>query len=285
MMFRLLQRKTYRHVQQKSLLGPARCLSERGPPSAARTWALLKEEASAKLRCPTFNRFRMSEYLKKEVLMHDSLEESLSHLIGCKFDANDRDNNVDFEAAFHAAFRADPDIAAAAAADLHRFAVVDPAAEGLLGPFLFFKGFQATTSARVAHYFWNEPDGQGRMIARLIHSEAADVYGVDIHPGAKLGKGVIIDHATGVVIGETAIVGDNTYLMHDITLGATGNSKEHDRHPKVGANVLLGAGCTILGNISIGDNAVVAAAALVNKAVPSGYTAVGVPARMLPPRD
>ena len=98
-----------------------------------------------------------------------------------------------------------------------------------------------------------------------------------------LGTGITIDHATGVVVGETAVIGDNVYLMHDVTLGATGTSDGHDRHPKIGNGVFLGAKCTVLGNVAIGDGATVAAAALVNKPVPPGHTAVGVPARLLPP--
>jgi serine O-acetyltransferase len=101
---------------------------------------------------------------------------------------------------------------------------------------------------------------------------------------AKFGQGVTIDHATGVVIGETAVVGDNVYLMHNVTLGATGTAGTFDRHPKIGNNVLLGTNATVLGNIKIGNGAVIAASALVNKPVPSGYTAVGVPAKNLAPR-
>jgi len=116
-------------------------------------------------------------------------------------------------------------------------------------------------------------------------SESSDVFGVDIHPGCRLGRGVTIDHATGVTLGETCVVGDNVYLMHDVTLGATGTSDAHDRHPKVGNGVFLGAKCTVLGNIEIGDGATVAAAALVNKPVPAGYTAVGVPAKLIAPKQ
>ena len=113
---------------------------------------------------------------------------------------------------------------------------------------------------------------------------AFDDSGVDIHPGCTLGRGVTIDHATGVTLGETCVVGDNVYIMHDVTLGATGKAKEHDRHPKIGRGVFLGAKCTVLGNIRIGDGATIAAAALVNKPVPDGYTAVGMPARLIAPK-
>jgi serine O-acetyltransferase len=190
----------------------------------------------------------------------------------------------------------------------------------MLGVFLFFKGVHAIACARVSHHFWTERGEAGKLIGRLLQSESSDVFGVDIHPGCRLGRGVTIDHATGprqptrldaraigrrrplrhalththvasarfeagVTLGETCVVGDNVYLMHDVTLGATGTSDAHDRHPKVGNGVFLGAKCTVLGNIEIGDGATVAAAALVNKPVPAGYTAVGVPAKLIAPKQ
>merc|ERR1712166_1574873 len=101
--------------------------------------------------------------------------------------------------------------------------------------------------ARVGHYYWAERGGHGKLIARLLQSEMSDIYGMDIHPGATLGRGITIDHGTGVTIGETGTIGDNVYIMHDVTLGATGTSDDHDRHPKIGDNVFLGAKCTVLG--------------------------------------
>lgn len=257
-------------------------LPESTADDAAATWTALCAEASAQLESPSFARFGMDRFLHTEVLAHESLEAGLAHVLGAKFNANDSgDSGVEYEALLMHALNADPSIGAAASADLHRFLVVDPAAAGLLGPYLFYKGFQAVQCARVANYFWREPGGDGQMVARLLQSEMADVFGVDIHPGATFGRGVTIDHATGVVIGETAVVGDRVYIMHDVTLGATGTSPEHDRHPKVGNDVLLGANSSILGNVVIGDGARVAAAAVVNKDVPPGATAVGVPAKML----
>jgi len=110
------------------------------------------------------------------------------------------------------------------------------------------------------------------------------VFGIDIHPGCTLGRGVTIDHGTGVTLGETCIVGDDVYIMHDVTLGATGKAEGHDRHPKVGRGAFLGAKSTVLGNIRVGEGATIAAAALVNKPVPDGYTAVGVPAKLIAPQ-
>ena len=221
-------------------------------------------------------------FLEREVLARASLADALSHLCGAKFEANDSETHVRYEELLRHAFTADPALPDAAAADLNRFLVVDPASEGVLGVFLFFKGFQAVQCARAANYFWREANGEGRMIAKLLQSEMADVYGVDIHPGARFGRGITIDHATGVVIGETAVIGDDAYLMHDATLGATGQGAEHDRHPKIGDGCLLGAAATVLGNIEVGDRAIIAASAS-NKPVPPGYTAVGVPP-LFPPK-
>lgn len=258
-------------------------------PDGITTWKKLQNQAEQLLVQPKSQRFNLSGYLKEDVIRHDTLEGGISHLIGQKLSANENstiEGAVHFEDALRHAFSLDKSLSDFIAADLVRFLQVDLAAKSELDVFLFYKGFQAIACARFAHCFWKEGQGEGRMMARLLQSEMADVYGVDIHPAAKLGKGVTIDHATGVVIGETARVGDNTHFMHGVTLGATGTSLDEDRHPKIGANVLLCAKCTVLGNISVGDNAVVAAAALVREAVPPGYTAVGIPphARQLPPK-
>ena len=259
------------------------CTSQPGAAAAA-AWAELQDEARAALSTPAYARFGMDRFLFGEVLTHGSLAEALAHELGSKFTANDTDKQVRFEELLLHAFTEDPTLADAAAADMRRFVEVDPASDGILDVLLFFKGFQAVQCARAANYYWREAKGEGRAIAKLLQSEMADVFGVDIHPGAVFGRGVTIDHATGVVIGETAVIGDNVSIMHDVTLGATGTSPDHDRHPKVGNDVLICAGSKVLGNIEISDGAVVAASAVVNKPVAAGHTAVGIPARHLPPR-
>ena len=259
------------------------CTSQPGAAAAA-AWAELRDEAHAALTTPSYARFGMDRFLFGEVLTHGSLAEALAHELGSKFTANDTDKQVRFEELLLHAFTEDPTLADAAAADMRRFVEVDPASDGILDVLLFFKGFQAVQCARAANYYWREANGEGRAIAKLLQSEMADVFGVDIHPGAVFGRGVTIDHATGVVIGETAVIGDNVSIMHDVTLGATGTSPDHDRHPKVGNDVLICAGSKVLGNIEISDGAVVAASAVVNKPVAAGHTAVGIPARHLPPR-
>lgn len=228
----------------------------------------------------------MDQYLRDTVLNQPTLGEGLARHISSKLQSHENDMNaVDYHCILTDAMEADPDIVCACAADLSRFKVVDPACDGLLGVYLFYKGVQAMACARVSHYYWAEPGGHGKLIARLLQSEMSEIYGMDIHPGATLGRGITIDHGTGVTIGETGTIGDNVYIMHDVTLGATGTSEDNDRHPKIGNNVFLGAKCTVLGNIEIGEGATVAASALVNKPLPAGYTAVGVPAKFIAPKN
>ncbi len=309
----MLLRAVGRRFSLSGRIGRRRLCTSQPGAAAAAAWAELQDEARAALSTPAYARFGMDRFLFGEVLTHGSLAEALAHELGSKFTANDTDKQVRFEELLLHAFTEDPTLADAAAADMRRFVEVDPASDGILDVLLFFKGFQAVQCARAANYYWREANGEGRAIAKLLQSEMADVFGVDIHPGAVFGRGVTIDHATGVVIGveiksftarsststpstrrlldgtqvvigETAVIGDNVSIMHDVTLGATGTSPDHDRHPKVGNDVLICAGSKVLGNIEISDGAVVAASAVVNKPVAAGHTAVGIPARHLPPR-
>lgn len=255
------------------------------------TWEEVREEARQQVEQPSWSSgdlhdFGVDSFLHSEVLAHGTLACGLSNSIGGKLLANQaNDGGVDYNKILLSAFTADPDICSAVAADIQRFKVVDPACDGLLGVYLFYKGIHAIACARVAHHFWTARGDAGKLIARLLQSEAADVFGVDIHPGCVLGRGLTVDHATGVTLGETCVIGDNVYLMHDVTLGATGTGDAFDRHPKIGNGVFLGAKCTVLGNVKVGDGATIAAAALVNKEVPPGHTAVGVPARIIPPKE
>lgn len=176
-----------------------------------------------------------------------------------------------------AAFEADPGIVAAAEADLQAVEERDPAIRSLLQPFLYFKGFQALQGWRVAHWLWTE----GReTLALHFQSRISELFQVDIHPGAEMGSGLFLDHGTGIVIGETAVVGDEVSMLHAVTLGGTG-AERGDRHPKIGKGVLLGAGAKVLGNITIGDYAKVASGSVVLKPVPAGCTVAGVPARLV----
>ena len=178
---------------------------------------------------------------------------------------------------FDEALTADPAIGLAARADIVAVTERDPACTSHLDPLLWFKGFHALQTARVAHWLWV----QGRQtLAHYLQSRGSALFGVDIHPGAVLGKGIFIDHATGVVIGETAVVEDGVSMLHGVTLGGTGKERG-DRHPKVRRGVLLGAGAKVLGNIEIGACAKIAAGSVVLEPVPAGCTAAGVPARII----
>jgi serine O-acetyltransferase len=162
-------------------------------------------------------------------------------------------------------------------ADLQAVFERDPACKGYLQPFLYFKGFQALQTHRVAHWLWK----QGReTLAFHFQSRMSELFQVDIHPNARIGSGVFVDHGTGIVIGETAVVGDDVSMLHAVTLGGTG-AQRGDRHPKIGKGVLLGAGAKVLGNIEIGDYAKIASGSVVLRPVPAGCTAAGVPARLV----
>ncbi|CAO3424491.1 serine O-acetyltransferase [Azospirillum doebereinerae] len=176
-----------------------------------------------------------------------------------------------------AAYAGDPGIVASAVADLTAIVARDPAADSLLTPFLYFKGYHALQWHRVAHWLWSQDRGE---LAHFLQSRVSEVFAVDIHPAVPVGRGVFIDHGTGVVIGETAVVGDDVSILQGVTLGGTG--KEHgDRHPKVRDGVLLAAGAKVLGNIEVGRFAKVGAGSVVLKPVPPGATVAGVPARVV----
>jgi serine O-acetyltransferase len=144
-------------------------------------------------------------------------------------------------------------------------------------PFLFFKGYHALQSYRAAHWLWQ----QGReCLALFLQNRISQVFDVDIHPGARIGRGVMIDHATGVVIGETVVLEDNVSMLHGVTLGGSGCGKG-DRHPKIRAGVLIGVGAKILGNIEIGEGAKIGAGSVVLDAVAAHTTVAGVPAKLI----
>jgi serine O-acetyltransferase len=173
-----------------------------------------------------------------------------------------------------------PSIARAASRDLMAVRDRDPACRDLITPFLFFKGFLSLQCYRVAHWLWQ----RGREhLARQVQSRMSEVFGVDIHPAARIGCGIMIDHGTGLVIGETAVVEDDVSMLHGVTLGGTGKECG-DRHPKIRRGVLLGAGAKVLGNIEVGEGARVGAGSIVLDPVEPHTTMVGVPAKPRGPR-
>ncbi|XP_062209149.1 probable serine acetyltransferase 4 [Phragmites australis] len=175
------------------------------------------------------------------------------------------------------ALAAHPEAGRAARADLLAARDRDPACDKMVHCFLYYKGFLSLQAHRAAHGIWSE----GRMAAALLlQSRVSEVFGVDIHPGARIGCGILFDHATGVVIGETAVIGNDVSILHGVTLGGTGKDSG-DRHPKVGDGVLIGAGASVLGNVHIGAGAKIGAGAVVLRDVPDGTTAVGNPAKAI----
>ena len=161
--------------------------------------------------------------------------------------------------------------------DIAAFYERDPACERYIEPILYFKGFHAIQTHRLAHWCWT----RGRKdFALYLQSRSSQVFQTDINPAARIGRGVFLDHATGFVVGETAVIGDDVSILHGVTLGGTGK-ETGDRHPKIGSGVLLGAGATVLGNITVGDCSRIAAGSLVVKPVPPKVTVAGVPARVI----
>jgi len=235
-------------------------------------WASLRSEALAACRGEP----PLASLLDAVILSHDNFGEALSFQMARKL-GDQVITPISLREICKESQEAQPSIVDRAEADLRAVFERDPACKGYLQPFLFFKGFMALQAHRLSHWLWEE----GReTLAFYLQSRTSELFQVDIHPAARMGSGVFIDHATGVVIGETAVVGDDVSMLHGVTLGGTGADRG-DRHPKIGKGVLLGAGAKVLGNIHIGDYAKIASGSVVLKAVPTGCTAAGVPARLV----
>jgi serine O-acetyltransferase len=216
----------------------------------------------------------LASYLSATVLNHHKFADALCYQLAQKAGGPDM-SALQVREICEDAYRQDPAIVAAAERDMQAVLDRDPATRSTLQPFLFFKGFLALQTHRVAHWLW----GQGReTLAFFLQSRSSELYGVDIHPAVPIGSGVFIDHATGIVIGETARVGDDVSMLQSVTLGGTGKEFT-DRHPKIGRGVLLGAGAKVLGNITIGDEARVGSGSVVLSDVPPRCSVAGVPAK------
>ena len=214
--------------------------------------------------------------IHSSLLHHQTMEHALAYRFSFKLASPEMGEQILREIADQA-YEDDPDLGAAARADLMAVVERDPACHRYLQPILFFKGYQAVQAYRVGHWLWSH--GR-RDLAFFVQMRVSEVFGVDIHPAAKVGRGIMIDHAHSVVIGETAVVGDNVSMLHAVTLGGTGK-EDGDRHPKIGDGVLIGAGAKVLGNISIGHCSRIAAGSVVLQDVPPCKTVAGVPARVV----
>ena len=218
----------------------------------------------------------LSSMVMANVLNHDTFEEALAHRLAERLDHPDVSADL-IRQALHDALDAHPEIGNEARADLAATLERDPATHRAIVPFLYFKGYHAIQTHRFAHALWNA----GRKdFALYLQSRSSQVFQVDINPACRIGKGIMLDHATGFVAGETAVIGDNVSILQGVTLGGTGKADE-DRHPKIGNGVLIGAGAIILGNIRVGECARIGAGSVVVKDVPARVTVVGVPAKIV----
>ncbi len=242
------------------------------PAAADAMFARLRAEAEEALRREP----DLGGLIYGAVLTQDSLESVVGHRIAQRLERPEAPYSVIRQAfAEHAA--RDPAIGAAIRADLLAVLDRDPACNRLLEPALYFKGFHAIQTYRLAHALWRS----GRSdFALCLQSLSAQIFQTDIHPAAKIGRGFFLDHATGVVIGATAVVEDEVSMLHGVTLGGSGKTAG-ERHPKVRRGVLIGAGAQILGNIEIGACALIAAGSVVLDNVPPHKTVAGVPARIV----
>jgi serine O-acetyltransferase len=237
-------------------------------------WDELRREAEA----VTSSEPALAGFVYATVLSKERLEDAVCHRLAQRLNHSDVDAGLIAET-FGQVLAAHPELGRAFRADLAAVYDRDPACSRYIEPLLYFKGFHALVTHRFAHELWK----QGRRdFALYLQSQSSRIFAVDINPAARIGIGIMLDHGTGIVIGETATVGDNCSILQNVTLGGTGK-ETGDRHPKIGDNVLLSVGAKVLGNIRVGDCSVVGAGSVVLKEVPPRTTVAGVPAREIGP--
>lgn len=235
-------------------------------------WQRVCDEANAAIRDEPL----LGGLIHSGLLHHPTMERALAYRFSMKLASGEMSEQILREIADEA-YQSDPELGAAARADLMAVYDRDPACHRYLQPILFFKGYQAVQAYRVGHWLWLT--GR-RDLSYFVQMRVSEAFGVDIHPAARIGKGIMIDHAHSIVIGETAVVGDNVSMLHSVTLGGTGK-EDGDRHPKIGNGVLIGAGAKVLGNITVGHCSRIAAGSVVLHDIPPCKTVAGVPARVV----
>jgi serine O-acetyltransferase len=218
----------------------------------------------------------LGAFIFANILNYDRLEQALCHRLAQRLDHDDVNADL-IRQTFMSLAELESDFGAALRVDLAAVYDRDPACSRIIEPLLYFKGFHALQTHRFSHLLWR---AGRRDFALYLQSQSSRVFGIDIHPAARIGRGIMLDHGSGIVIGETAEIGDNSSLLHGVTLGGSGK-ETGDRHPKIGRGVMIGAGAKILGNIHVGDCARIAAGSVVLKDVPSKTTVAGVPARVV----
>ncbi len=235
-------------------------------------WLELRLAAKNRLRHGTLS----ADLIQTVILDSDDLLQSLSRTLSHQqVDALLAPSSL--EKLLFSLYQKHPDLVLAAARDLDAVVTRDPAVTDALTPFLYFKGFHAIQTHRLAHQLWQN---EQKDDALLLQNRNSLLYGADIHPAAKIGTGIMLDHATGLVIGETAVVENDVSIFHNVTLGGTGKERG-DRHPKIRSGVTIGTGATILGNVEIGVGACVAAGSVVLRDVPPYTTVAGIPAKIV----
>lgn len=245
---------------------------QRKPTSLDPVWDRIKDDARAAIVAEPL----IGAMVHTTVLHHASLETALAYRIAMKLSSDEMPAQILREISDEA-YEDEPLLGEAARADLVAVYERDPACHTLLQPLLYFKGYQAIQAYRIGNWLWRH---NRKDLAYYFQARVSEVFGIDIHPNARIGKGLMIDHAHSIVIGETAVVGDNVSMLHSVTLGGTGK-EDDDRHPKIGDGVLIGAGAKVLGNIRVGNCSRIAAGSVVLQEVPPRSTVAGVPAKIV----
>jgi len=235
-------------------------------------WGQIRQEAGNAMAAEP----ALGSFVFATILSHTKLEDAICHRLAQRLNHTDVDAGL-IAQTFQQVLEEQPEIGQMMRADLAAVYDRDPACTRYIDPILYFKGFHALVTHRFAHALWRA----GRHdFAYYLQSQSSRMFGVDIHPNARFGKGIMLDHATGLVVGETAVVGDNCSFLHAVTLGGSGK-ETGDRHPKIGNNVMIGAGAKVLGNINVGNCSRIAAGSVVLQDVPNNTTVAGVPARVV----
>lgn len=235
-------------------------------------WTRIQREARVAVRQEPL----LGSLIHAGLLHHASFQAALAYRFSLKLASREMSEQILREIADDA-YERTPELTQAARDDLEAVYDRDPATHRLMQPVLFYKGYQALQAYRIGNWLWR----QGRRdLAYFVQMRCSEAFGVDIHPAATIGTGVMIDHAHSIVIGETAVVGNDVSMLHSVTLGGTGK-EDGDRHPKIGNGVMIGAGAKVLGNIHVGHHSRIAAGSVVLSEVPPCKTVAGVPARIV----
>lgn len=238
----------------------------------AQVWSSIKSEAKALAECEPM----LASFFHATLLKHENLGSALSYILASKL-ANPNMPAMAVREVVEEAYHCDKKMIVAAARDIQAVRLRDPAVDKCSTPLLYLKGFHALQSYRIAHWLWQQ---DRRALAIYLQNQISVAFGVDIHPAAVIGSGIMLDHATGIVIGETAVVENNVSILQSVTLGGTGKTCG-DRHPKIREGVMIGAGAKVLGNIEVGKGAKIGAGSVVLQPVPPHTTVAGVPARIV----